>query len=289
MSSFDSTQTRIAAQQNACKVAAIQMASGPNVEGNLNEARRLVAKAAEDGAKLVVLPEFFPIMGMSEQDKIKVREQSGQGPIQAFLSETAKKHKIWLMGSLPLVANAPDKVRNSLLVYDESGAQVARYDKIHLFNLTLGNESYNEAQTIEAGDKVVVIDSPFGRIGLAICYDLRFPELFRAMKDVDIIVLPSAFTATTGKVHWEPLIRARAIENLAYVIAAAQGGYHVSGRETHGHSMIVDPWGRIMDELQRGSGVVMADVNPSYQKSLRSSLPALTHRTISCTCCDKKA
>jgi len=287
MSSLDNTQTRIAAQLNAFKVAAIQMASGPNIEGNLSEARRLVAKAAEQGAKLVVLPEFFAIMGMNEQDKVKVREQAGQGPIQQFMSETARKHKIWLMGSLPLAANAPDKVRNSLLAFDETGAQVARYDKIHLFNLTLGNESYNEAQTIEPGDKVVVVDSPFGRIGLAVCYDLRFPELFRAMKDVDILVLPSAFTATTGKVHWEPLIRARAIENLSYVIAAAQGGYHVSGRETHGHSMIVDPWGRIMDELQRGSGVVIADVNPSYQASLRKSLPALTHRTIACTCCNK--
>jgi nitrilase len=287
MSPLDTTQKRIAAQLNAFKVAAIQMASGPNIEGNLSEARRLVAKAAEQGAKLVVLPEFFAIMGMNEQDKVKVREQAGQGPIQQFMSETARRHKIWLMGSLPLAANAPDKVRNSLLAFDETGAQVARYDKIHLFNLTLGNESYNEAQTIEPGDKVVVVDSPFGRIGLAVCYDLRFPELFRAMKDVDILVLPSAFTATTGKVHWEPLIRARAIENLSYVIAAAQGGYHVSGRETHGHSMIVDPWGRIMDELQRGSGVVIADVNPSYQASMRKSLPALTHRTIACTCCDK--
>lgn len=287
MSSLDNTQTRIAAQLNAYKVAAIQMASGPNVEGNLSEARRLVAKAAEQGAKLVVLPEFFAIMGMNEQDKVKVREQAGQGPIQQFMSETARRHKIWLMGSLPLAANAPDKVRNSLLVFDETGAQVARYDKIHLFNLTLGNESYNEAQTIESGDQVVVVDSPFGRIGLAVCYDLRFPELFRAMKDVDIIVLPSAFTATTGKVHWEPLVRARAIENLSYVIAAAQGGYHVSGRETHGHSMIVDPWGRVMDELQRGSGVVIADVNPGYQASLRKSLPALSHRTIACTCCNK--
>jgi predicted amidohydrolase len=283
MSSLDSTQSRIAAQLNAFKVAAIQMASGPKVEGNLSEARRLIAKAAEQGAKLVVLPEFFAIMGMNEQDKVKVREQLGQGPIQSFLSEMARKHKIWLVGgSMPLAASTPDKVRNSLLVFDESGAQVARYDKIHLFNLTLGNESYNEAQTIEPGNQVVVIDSPFGRIGLAICYDLRFPELFRAMKDVNIIVLPSAFTATTGKVHWEPLIRARAIENLSYVIAAAQGGYHVSGRETHGHSMIVDPWGRIMDELQRGSGVVIADVNPSYQASLRNSLPALSHRTLSC-------
>jgi len=230
----------------------------------------------------VVLPEFFAIMGMTEQDKVKVCEKPGEGPIQRFMSETARRHKIWLIGSLPLAANAPDKVRNSCLVFDEAGTLAARYDKIHLFNLTLGNESYNEAQTIEAGDKVVVVDSPFGRIGLAVCYDLRFPEIFRAMKDVNIIVLPSAFTATTGKVHWEPLVRARAIENLSYVIAAAQGGYHVSGRETHGHSMIVDPWGRVVDELPRGSGVVIADVNPSYQTSLRNSLPALSHRTLSC-------
>lgn len=284
MSSLDNTQTRIAAQQNAFKVAAIQMASGPNVEGNLNEARRHIAKAVEQGAKLVVLPEFFAIMGMDEQDKLKVCEQAGQGNIQQFLSETARKHKIWLVGgSIPLAANTPDKVRNSCLVFDETGAQVARYDKIHLFNLTLGNEAYNEAQTIEAGNQVVVVDSPFGRIGLAVCYDLRFPELFRAMKNVDIIVLPAAFTATTGKMHWEPLVRARAIENLSYFIAAAQGGYHVNGRETHGHSMIVDPWGRILDELQRGSGVVVADINPSYQASLRKSLPALTHRTLSCS------
>jgi nitrilase len=283
VSNTESTQARIAAQLNAFKVAAIQMASGSKVEGNLNEARRLIAMAVEQGAKLVVLPEFFAIMGESGSEKMKVSEQPGQGPIQAFLSETARKHKIWLIGgSIPLRANAPDKMRNSLLVYDETGEQVARYDKIHLFNLTLGNEQYNEANYIEAGDKVVVVDSPFGRIGLAICYDLRFPELFRAMKDVDIIVLPSAFTATTGKVHWEPLVRARAIENLAYVIAAAQGGYHVNGRETHGHSMIVDPWGRVLDELPRGSGVVIADVNPSYQASLRKSLPALSHRTFTC-------
>jgi nitrilase len=283
MSSIDNTQARIAAQQNAFKVAAIQMASGPNVEGNLNEAQRLISMAVEQGAKLVVLPEFFAYMGISEVDKVKVREQQGHGPIQQFLSETARRNKIWLVGgSIPLAANAPDKVRNTLLVFDETGQQVARYDKIHLFNLTLGNEQYNEASTIEAGDKVVVVDSPFGRIGLAVCYDLRFPELFRTMQDVDIIVLPSAFTSTTGKVHWEPLVRARAIENLSYVVAAGQGGYHVNGRETHGHSMIVDPWGRILDELQRGSGVVIADVNPSYQASLRKSLPALSHRTLFC-------
>ena len=277
----DSTQQRIAAQVNAFKVAAVQMASGPNVDGNISEARRLIAKAVEQGARLVVLPEFFAIMGLSERDKVIVREQPGQGPIQSFLSETARKHKIWLVGgSIPLVANSPNKVLNSCLVFDEHGEQVGRYDKIHLFGLELGNESFDEASTIESGNQVVVIDSPFGRIGLAICYDLRFPELFRSMKDVDIIVLPSAFTETTGKMHWEVLVRARAIENLAYVIAAAQGGYHVNARETHGNSMVVDPWGRILDRLPRGSGVVIGEINPSYHASLRKSLPALTHRVL---------
>ncbi len=257
------------------------MASGPNVAGNLSEARRLIAKAAEQGARLVVLPEFFAIMGMNEQDKVAVREQPGSGVIQSFLSETARKHKIWLVGgSIPLAASTPDKVLNTCLIFDETGAQVARYDKIHLFNLDLGSEHYHEAKTIQPGKQVVVVDSPFGRIGLAVCYDLRFPELFRAMHDVDIIVLPAAFTETTGKMHWEILVRARAIENLAYVVAAAQGGYHVSGRETHGNSMIVDPWGRVLDRLPRGSGVVVAEVNPSYQASLRASLPALSHRTL---------
>ncbi|MBI5626794.1 MAG: carbon-nitrogen hydrolase family protein [Nitrosomonadales bacterium] len=281
MSDENSTQKRIAAQANAFKVAAIQMASGPNVAGNLSEARRLIAMAAEQGARLVVLPEFFAIMGMTDQDKIAVREQAGQGPIQDFLSETARQYKIWLVGgSIPLAASVPDKVRSTCLVFDEQGKQVARYDKIHLFNLELGNEKYHEAKTIEPGNQVVVVESPFGRIGLAVCYDLRFPELFRAMKDVDIIVLPSAFTETTGRMHWEVLVRARAIENLAYMIAAAQGGYHINGRETHGNSMIVDPWGRVLDRLPRGSGVVIAEVNPTYQASLRASLPALTHRVL---------
>ncbi len=229
------TSGQNAAQPLPFKVAAVQMASGPNVDGNLSEARRLIEKAAEQGARLVVLPEYFPIMGMIETDKVAVRERMGNGVIQSFLSETARKNKIWLVGgSIPLVAGTPDKVLNTCLVFDDRGEQVARYDKIHLFNLVLGNEQYHEARTIESGNQVVVMDSPFGRIGLAICYDLRFPELFRAMKDVDIIVLPSAFTETTGKMHWEVLVRARAIENLAYVVAAAQGGYHVSGRETHG-------------------------------------------------------
>ena len=263
------------------RVAAIQMAAGPNVSANLKEAGRLVDMAASQGAKLVALPEYFCIMGMKDVDKVVAREQPGSGPIQEFLSETARRLGIWLVGgSVPLASSLPDKVRNSCLVYDDNGKQVARYDKIHLFGLQLGNERYAEEKTIEAGDKVVTLESPFGRIGLSICYDLRFPELYRAMGKVDIILAPAAFTATTGKAHWETLIRARAIENLAYVIAPAQGGYHVNGRETHGDSMIVDPWGVVLDRLPRGSGVVMANINPEYQASLRASLPALNHRTL---------
>ncbi len=269
-------------QPGVCRVAAIQMASSPNVAANLAEAERLIEMAVKQGARLVALPEYFAIMGQKDTDKVEAREALGKGPIQKFLSSTAKKHKIWLVGgSIPLEASVPNKVRNSCLVYDDKGKLVARYDKIHLFGLNLGAEQYREQETIEPGDQVVVVKTPFGRIGLAICYDLRFPELFRAMGQVDLIVLPSAFTATTGKAHWEPMVRSRAIENLAYVIAPAQGGYHLSGRETHGHSMIVDPWGVILDQLPRGSGVVIANINPSYQASLRASLPALTHRTIS--------
>jgi len=267
--------------QSFFRVAAIQMASGPNVQGNLNEAARLIDIAASTGARIVALPEYFAIMGMKDTDKVAVREQPGDGPIQQWMSEIASKHRIWLIGgSIPMVSSVPDKVRNTCLVYDKEGRQVARYDKIHLFNLALGTENFSEERTIEAGDKVVVVDSPYGRIGLSICYDLRFPELYRAMGEVDIIVIPSAFTATTGKSHWEPLVRARAIENLAYVIAPAQGGFHVNGRETHGESMIVDPWGVVLDHLPRGSGVVVAGVNPHYQQTIRKSLPALTHRTL---------
>ena len=272
-----------AVQVGSVRVAAIQMASGPSVPANLAEAERLIELAADAGARLVALPEFFCIMGMKDVDVVKVREAEGHGPIQAFLARMAKKHHIWLIGgSVPLEASTANKVRNSCLVYDERGKQVARYDKIHLFGLDLGNERFQEARLMEPGDKVVVVNSPFGRIGLSVCYDLRFPELYRAMPDVDMIVVPSAFTATTGRAHFETLIRARAIENLAYVIAPAQGGYHLSGRETHGDSMIVDPWGVVLDRLPRGSGVVMANINPAYQASLRKSLPALKHRFIQC-------
>ncbi|MGE5526796.1 MAG: carbon-nitrogen hydrolase family protein [Rhodospirillaceae bacterium] len=263
------------------RVAAVQMASGPHVEANLKEAARLIEMAAEQGAKLIGLPEYFPIMGMRDDDKVKVREQPGKGPIQAFLSDAAKRHGVWLVGgSVPLVASVDSKVRNSTLVFDDQGRQVARYDKIHLFGFEMNDERYSEQVTIEPGDKVVVFETPFARVGLSICYDLRFPELYRAMGDVDLIMVPSAFTETTGKAHWETLIRARAIENLAYVVAPAQGGYHVNGRETHGDSMIVDPWGVVLDRLHRGSGVVVAGVNLAYLRRLRQSLPALSHRTL---------
>lgn len=263
------------------RIAGIQMASGPNVTGNLEEAARLIEMAVAQGARLVALPEYFAIMGMKDTDKVQVRERDGDGPIQRFLSSTALKHRIWLIGaSVPMESPSEGKIFNSCQVYDDHGRMVARYDKIHLFSLDLGRERFAEERTIEAGTEIKVVDSPFGRIGLSVCYDLRFPELYRAMHDVDIIVVPSAFTETTGRAHWESLVRARAIENLAYVLAPAQGGYHLSGRETHGDSMIVDPWGVVLDRLPRGSGVVTAWVNPGYLASLRKSLPALTHRAI---------
>lgn len=262
-------------------VAAIQMASGSSVSANLEEALRLIENAVLQGARLIVLPEYFCIMGVRDTDKLAVQEQPGEGVIQSFLSETSRRFGIWLVGgSVPLASPDPGKVYNSCLVYDDNGKQVARYDKIHLFGLALGNECYAEEKTIKAGEKVVTLESPFGRIGLSICYDLRFPELFRRMGNVDIILAPSAFTAITGKAHWDTLVRSRAIENLAYVIAPGQGGYHVNGRETNGDSMIVDPWGTVISRLPRGAGVVLATIDPEYQASLRVNLPALDHRCL---------
>jgi predicted amidohydrolase len=276
-----SKKTRSGAATAALRVAAIQMASGPSVAANLSEAEMLLEMAARQGAKLAVLPEYFAIMGMRDTDKVEVREVDGKGPIQRFLAEQAKLHDMWIVGgSVPLACDSPDKVFNSCLVYDNKGKRVARYDKIHLFGLQMGMEQYQEERTIQPGKQVVVLDTPFGRLGLSICYDLRFPELYRAMHPVDLIVVPSAFTETTGKAHWEVLVRARAIENLAYVIAAGQGGYHLNGRETHGNSMIVDPWGVVLDRLPRGSGLVIANINPEYQQRLRDSLPALLHRSL---------
>jgi nitrilase len=269
------------ARRTRARVAAVQMVSGPEVAANLREAGRLIEMAAARGAELIALPEYFPIMGMDERDKVKVREEEGSGPIQAFLANVARTHKVWIVGgSVPLVASTSDKVRNSCLVFDHTGRRVARYDKIHLFWFEMGAESYSEPRTIEAGKDVVTFDSPFGRIGLSICYDLRFPELYRAMKEVDLILAPSAFTATTGKAHWETLIRARAIENLAYVLAPAQGGRHPNGRETNGDSMLVDPWGVVLDRLPREAGIVVGDMECERLAQVRASLPALTHRTL---------
>ncbi len=270
------------------KVAAIQMASGPNVNANLIEATRLITMAADAGAALVVLPENFAIMGLSEFDKVKIREADGQGVIQDFLNEQAAKHGVWLVGgTIPLAAHDPDKVRSACLLIDDQGQRVARYDKIHLFDVELpdNGERYVESETIEEGDQVVVVDTPFGRLGLAVCYDLRFPELFRQMTDqeVELIAIPSAFTSITGMAHWEPLVRARAIENLCYVIAAGQGGYHVNGRETYGDSMIVDPWGRVLDRLPSGSGFVLAELDMGNLESIRRNFPVLEHRRMQCT------
>jgi deaminated glutathione amidase len=266
---------------SSARIAALQMVSGPTVEGNLETAGQLIAQAAARGAQLAALPEYFCIMGMKDTDKVAVREQPGDGPIQAFLSAAARKHGLWIVGgSVPLVSDDPGRVRNTSLVYDATGKLAARYDKIHLFGFQMGDEQYHEARTIEPGDTPVTVDTPFGRLGLSICYDLRFPELYRAMADVDIILVPSAFTETTGRAHWETLLRARAIENLAYVLAPAQGGRHANGRETHGDSMIIDPWGAVLDRLPRGAGVVMAEVHLERMRGLRRSLPALSHRTL---------
>ena len=265
----------------AVRMAAIQMVSGAEVGANLVAAGRLLAEAAERGARLAVLPEFFPLMGLHESDKVKVRERPGSGPIQEFLSASARRLGLWIVGgSVPLEASTADKVRNSCLVYDAEGALAARYDKIHLFGFDNGRERYVEANTIEPGRDVQVLESPFGRIGLSICYDLRFPELYRRMGAVDAIVIPSAFTATTGQAHWETLIRARAVENLTYVLAPAQGGVHASGRRTHGHSMIVDPWGEILARIPEGPGVAVADIDPARIAAVRGCLPALEHRTL---------
>jgi nitrilase len=263
------------------RVAAVQMVSGPAVADNLRQAGRLIAMASEEGARLVALPEYFPILGMHELDKVAVREKAGSGPIQDFLAATARKHRIWLVGgSAPLACASSRKVRNTCLVYVDKGRLAARYDKIHLFGFTMGAENYAEERTIEAGTRVVTVDTPFARLGISICYDLRFPELYRAMKAVDVILVPSAFTETTGRAHWETLIRARAIENLAYVVAPAQGGRHPNGRETHGDTMVVDPWGVVLARLPRGPGVVVAGLEPKRLRSLRQSLPALEHRTL---------
>ncbi len=269
------------------KVAAIQMASGPNVKANLAEAEKLIKIAVQQEAELVVLPENFAIMGMAETDKVKIAEESGSGLLQDYLKDLAVKYNIWLVGgTIPLRSPEPGKVFAACLLINPQGEVVTRYDKIHLFDVTIeaSNESYTESETITAGNNIVVVDTPFGRLGLAVCYDLRFPELFRAMVEqkMEICALPSAFTSLTGKVHWESLLRSRAIENLSFMIAADQGGYHVGGRETHGDSMIVDPWGQVLNRLPHGTGVVVANIDMVKLEHTRKMFPALEHQRFQC-------
>lgn len=263
------------------RVATIQMASGNNVSANLHEAAQLILRAAEMGAKLAVLPENFAQMAKCQIDMLDVQEPIGQGTVQKFLSQQAKLHDIWIVGgTIAITSENPDKVYSTCLLYDNTGQCVARYDKMHLFDVLVGQqEYYQESSVIEAGQNIVVVETPFGKLGLAICYDLRFPELFRSMltEGVELIVIPAAFTATTGKAHWEVLLRARAIENLCYVIAADQGGYHINGRETYGNSMIIDPWGTVITRLKQGAGVVYADIDAQNLAVLHQKFPARKH------------
>jgi predicted amidohydrolase len=270
-------------------VAALQMASGPHVEANLLEAERLLGLAAAQGARLAVLPEAFAFMGKSDPEQLKIAEEDGSGPIQSFLANMARRHGLWLVGgTLPIHADSPGKVRAACLVFDDRGERVGRYDKIHLFDADLpgSGERYRESAVFEPGDRPLWLDSPFGRIGLAVCYDLRFPELFRHLMcaEVDLFCLPAAFTALTGKAHWEVLLRARAVENQSFIVAAAQGGFHKSGRQTYGHSMIVDPWGKILAEAGTGPALVSAPVDAELLQSTRHNLPVLRHRRIDTPC-----
>ena len=263
------------------KIAALQMVSAPDLVTNLATAERLIDQAVSDGAQLVSLPEYFVQMGLHETDKFQIAEEFGQGPMQEMLASKARQHGIWVAGgSMPIKTQDAAKVTNTALLFNPKGEVVARYDKIHLFSYQDGVRNLDEGRTMVAGTEIVTADTPFGRIGMSICYDLRFPELYRAMGDVDLILVPSAFTVPTGSAHWEVLLRARAIENQCYVLAAAQGGTHASGRQTYGHSMLIDPWGEVVSVLPEGEGVVMGEVDPERLKSVRHNLQAMRHRKI---------
>lgn len=268
-------------------VAAVQMTTGPDPDANLLEAERLISAAADAGAGLVVLPENFAFMGKDERDVLGLRERDGKGRLQSFLSQTAGRYGVWLVGgTIPLLAADAARARAACLVFNERGERVGRYDKMHLFDVDVpgADERYRESATIEQGDGILVLDSPFGRLGIAVCYDLRFPEMFRQMLDsgVELIAVPAAFTATTGEAHWEILVRARAIENQAYLVAAAQGGRHSNGRETHGHSMILDPWGKVLAQLPKGNSCICSGLDRDFQISVRSNFPAIRHRRLKC-------
>ncbi|SAI42935.1 hydrolase [Bordetella ansorpii] len=257
------------------------MVSTPNVDENLKQAGELIQKAAESGASLVALPEYFCFMGQRDIDKFAIKETEGHGPIQDFLRGLAARLGIWIVGgTLPLACPDPDRVFNTAFVYGPDGKQRARYDKIHLFNFQRGAESYDESVAIHAGKTVQTFDAPCGPVGLSTCYDLRFPELYRAMGPVSLILVPAAFTYTTGKAHWEVLLRARAIENQCYILAPAQGGKHPNGRRTWGHSMLIDPWGEIVDVLPEEPGVIGGTIEADRLSEVRAALPALRHRVL---------
>ena len=262
-------------------LAAIQMASSPSVSGNLVEAGRLIKTAVDREAKLIALPENFALMGLHENDKLEVAEDDGDGPIQEFLAKTAKTEKVWLIGGTIPIRGTSGRVRATSLIFNDKGQRVGRYDKIHLFDVKVPgtDEKYEESATIEPGEDALVVETPFGRVGFSVCYDVRFPELYRKLSQagMDIFVVPSAFTARTGAAHWEVLVRARAIENLCYAVAPNQGGFHKNGRETFGHSMIVDPWGTVLASLAQGSGVVTAEYDPQHLRKVRAAFPALDH------------
>ena len=263
------------------RLAAVQTVSGGEVAANLAAIEPWVAEAARQGAQLVLLPEYFGIFGARATDKVAARETEGAGPQQDFLARLALEHRVWMVGgTVPLACADPQRVRSALLVYAPDGQRVARYDKMHLFAFARGEERYDEARTIEAGEQPVSFDAPCGRIGLSVCYDLRFPELYRSYRDVALLLVPSAFTAVTGAAHWHLLLRARAVENQCYVLAAAQGGVHANGRRTYGHSLLVDPWGEIVAELAEGPGVVVGNVDAARLASVRRELPALAHRRL---------
>jgi nitrilase len=261
------------------------MVAGSDLDANLKQAYVLLRQAALLGAELAALPEYFCLIGAKDTDKLAISEPLGDGKIQQFLAQTARELNLWIVGgTLPLATNDPAHVRNSVLVYSPAGELVTRYDKIHLFRFDNGRESYDESHVLERGNSPVVFDLPAKdghtwRIGLSVCYDMRFPELYRSQV-VDAWLVPSAFTYTTGQAHWEVLLRARAIENLAYVIAPAQGGTHPTGRRTWGHSMVIEPWGQVLSLLAEGEGVVTADLDASHLKRVRSQLPALQHRVL---------
>ena len=264
------------------RAAAVQMVSGGDVEANLAQAAELIETAAGEGAELVLLPEYFGILGARATDKVHAAERDGAGPQQAFLAQRAREHRIVLIGgSVPIASPDPERVRSACLAYGSDGARVARYDKIHLFRFAQGDEAYDETRTIERGEAAVAFDAPFGRIGLTICYDVRFPELYRALGDCALLCVPSAFTWTTGNAHWHLLLRTRAVENQAWVLAAAQGGVHANGRRTFGHSCLVDPWGEIVAErIDDGPGVIVGTVDPARTAEVRTRLPAHSHRVL---------